>query len=153
MKLWTLIIFFVALNASGFMIGKLADPAVGVLMPINNMTMPYDASIAITNSTTSPFVLENFSTTKIIASIIGGIGIFALLVTRNAGFAVIATLLWVLGCMMDVTTWFLTGFSTFMEVMLVGTGLEWLAAVFYGFMLVFFFFFLASILSQRQDLT
>jgi hypothetical protein len=153
MKLWTLIIFFVALNASGFMIGKLADPAVGVLMPINNMTMPYDASTAITNSTTSPFVLENFSTTKIIASIIGGIGIFALLVTRNAGFAVIATLLWVLGCMMDVTTWFLTGFSTFMEVMLAGTGLEWLAAVFYGFMLVFFFFFLASILSQRQDLT
>ena len=153
MRAWTLIIFFIALNASGFIIGKLADPSVGVLMPINNMTMPYNASTAITNSTTSPFQLSNWSVGKIIASIIGGVGIFALLITRNAMFAIIAALLWVLGCMMDVTSWVLTGFSTLMQVMLAGTGLEWLGDIIYGFLLVFFFFWLASILAQRQDMT
>jgi hypothetical protein len=154
MKAWTLIIFFVALNASGFIIGKLADPTVGVLMPINNVTMPYNSSTAITGST-SPFLLANFSISSIVAAIVGGFGLLGLLglYLRQTMFAIIAALLWVLSCFMNVTSWFLTGFSTLMQAMLAGTGLEWLADVFYGFMLVFFFFFLASILSQRQDLT
>jgi len=157
LKAWTLIVFFVALNASGYMIAKLADPNVDVLMQINVFNMPYNAS-DITNSTTitgSTFSMTNFSISSIVGAIIGGFGIAGLIAFyfKSAMLAVIAALLWVLSCFMGVITWFTTGFSTLLTAALYGTGLEWIAAVFEGFMLVFFFFFLASILSQRQDLT
>ena len=43
-------------------------------------------------------------------------------------------------------------FPVMLNMLLAGTGLEFMAYVAESFVLVFFFFFLASILSQRQDL-
>ena len=151
MKAWTLIVFFIALNASGYMIAKLSDPNVDVLMQINAMNMPYNASTAMTASS-SPFLLLNFSIPSIVAAIVGGFGLLGLVAfyVKSTMWAIVAALLWVMSCFTGVISWFMTGFSTLLGAMLLGTGLEWIAAVFEGFMIAFFFFFLAGILSQRE---
>jgi len=146
MKIYTLILFFLAFNAAGYIIANLVG--LGVLTG-NTSVMPYTL-----DQVNSQFSLFTFSTQNVAYGIVGA-GIAGLVgwLTKQGMFAVIAALIWVVGVFLNIFNWILNGFPVMLNILLTGTGLEFMAYVAESFVLVFFFFFLASILSQRQDLT
>jgi apolipoprotein N-acyltransferase len=146
MKIYTLILFFLAFNAAGYIIANLVG--LGVLTG-NSSVMPYTL-----DQVNSQFSLFTFSTQNVAYGIVGA-GIAGLVgwLTKQGMFAVIAALIWVVGVFLNIFNWILNGFPVMLNILLAGTGLEFMAYVAESFVLVFFFFFLASILSQRQDLT
>ena len=139
MKFWTLLVFFISLNASGYIIANLV--ASGVLVG-NSAVMPYsmtDISVA-------------FDPVKIFSAA-AGIGIAGLfgLITRQGIYAITAALIWTVGIFLNVVSWMLWGFPLMLNVLLSGTGLEVIVpAVAGAFLPAFFFFSLAGILSQRE---
>jgi hypothetical protein len=146
MKIYTLVLFFLAFNAAGYIIANLVG--LGVLTG-NTSVMPYTL-----DQVNSQFSLFTFSTQNVAYGIVGA-GIAGLVgwLTKQGMFAVIAALIWVVGVFLNIFNWVLNGFPVMLNILLTGTGLEFMAYVAESFVLVFFFFFLASILSQRQDLT
>jgi apolipoprotein N-acyltransferase len=111
--------------------------------------MPYTLS-----DVNSQFSLFTFSATNVTYGIIGaGIAGLIGLITKQGMFAIIAALIWVVGVFLNIFNWILNGFPLMLNILLAGTGLEFIAYVVESFVLVLFFFFLASILSQRQDMT
>jgi hypothetical protein len=139
MKLWTLLVFFISLNASGYVIANLVTA--GVLVG-NTAVMPYsmnDITVA-------------FDPVKVFSAA-AGIGIAGLfgLITRQGIYAITAALIWVVGIFLNVVSWMLWGFPLMLNVLLAGTGLEVIVpAVVGAFLPAFFFFSLAGILSQRE---
>lgn len=139
MKLWTLLVFFISLNASGYIIANLVTA--GVLVG-NTSVMPYsmnDISVA-------------FDPVKVFSAA-AGIGIAGLfgLITRQGIYAITAALIWVVGIFLNVVSWMLWGFPLMLNVLLAGTGLEVIVPAIAGaFLPAFFFFSLAGILSQRE---
>lgn len=138
--------FFLAFNAAGYIIANLVG--LGVLTG-NSGVMPYTL-----DQVNSQFSLFTFSSQNVAYGIVGA-GIAGLIgwLTKQGMFAVIAALIWVVGIFLNIFNWILNGFPVMLNILLAGTGLEFMAYVAESFVLVFFFFFLASILSQRQDLT
>jgi hypothetical protein len=146
LKIYTLILFFLAFNASGYIIANLVS--LGVLTG-NSDVMPYTLT-----DVNSQFSLFTFSATNVTYGIIGaGIAGLIGLITKQGMFAIIAALIWVVGIFLNIFNWVLNGFPMMLNILLAGTGLEFMAYVVESFVLVLFFFFLASILSQRQDFT
>ncbi len=138
MKLWTLLVFFISFNASGYIIANLV--AGGVLVG-NSVVMPY----SMTDFTLKFDLFQTFSA-------MAGIGLAGLfgLITRQGIYAITAALIWVVGIFLNVFTWLVNGFPLMLNILLAGTGMEFVAYIVETFMLAFFFFSLAGILSQRD---
>jgi len=141
MKFYTLLVFFISLNASGYIISNLVYYSVlpqGILLG----QMPYSMTdISLT-----------FDPVKVFSAA-AGIGIAGLfgLITRQGIYAITAALIWVVGIFLNVVSWMLFGFPLMLNVILSGTGLEIIVPAIAGaFLPAFFFFSLAGILSQRD---
>jgi hypothetical protein len=148
--MWSLVLFFLALNVAGYIVSMLGSGSNPVIAGVGgNGTSPYTPG-----QINSMFSLNVFSATNVGEALLAG-GIVALfgLMLRQGIFAIYAILIFVLGLFFNVAISVLTGFMSFMAWVFAGTGLEGLGIVFEGFFLAFFFFYLASILSQRQQET
>lgn len=140
MKAWTLIVFFLSFNASGYIIANLMGA--GILVG-HSYTMPYSMT---------DFSLQ-FDLYKTFSVLVGGsvIGLIGLMLKQYT-FAMLAGLIWILGIFLNMFAWVLYGFPMMLNILLGGTGLEFMAYIVETFVLVFFFFSLAGIMAQR-DLT
>jgi hypothetical protein len=154
-KAYSVILFFLCLNASGLITGALIDR--GVLMG-SASAMPYTSTDVSSRFSFSIFniSLESIAFGAVGAGLAGIIG----LITKQGIFAIYAILIWLVGIFSGVAQWVLGGFGQMIDLLLLGTGLDTLfpaplsiGLIFNGFMLSFFFFWLASILSQRQEIT
>jgi hypothetical protein len=131
-------VFIIAFNASGYIIATLTTG--GVLVG-NSVAMPY----SMTDFTLQFDLFKTFSA-------MAGIGLAGLfgLITRQGIYAVTAALIWVVGIFLNVFSWMVNGFPLMLNILLAGTGVEFVAYVVEVFVLAFFFFSLAGILSQRD---
>jgi len=146
MKAWSVILFFLCFNAAGYIIGQLA--ALNVLS-LAKSEMPYGVS-----DISSAFSLNVFSANNIGFGLLGaGIGAIIGIITKQYVFATGIILVWLVGTFLNLTNWILNGFPTMLNILLAGTGLEFIAYVVESITLAIFFMFLAGILSQRPDLT
>jgi hypothetical protein len=128
---------------AGFIIGQLI--ALDVLS-MSKSEMPYT-----TTDIGFAFRLDQFS---MLSGLLGaGLGGVIAIITKQYMFATGIILIWILGCFIGVVNWVLNGFPAMLNILLAGTGLEFVSYVAETIMLVFFFMFLASLLSQRPDLT
>lgn len=155
MKAYNVIVFFLSLNFSGLIIAALVTQ--GILMG-NASSMPYNTTDVSNQFSFSIFnvSLENVAYGVLGAGLAGIIG----LITKQGIFAIYAILIWLVGIFSGIAQWVLGGLGKMIDLLLVDTGLDTLlpapfsiGLIFNGFMLAFFFFWLASILSQRQEIT
>jgi hypothetical protein len=144
MKAWNLILFFVCLNLSGFVLANLM--AANVLPMTDQIPMPY--GLEDIQKTFNPFT---FSMNNILYGVVGAAiaGLIGLIL-RQGTFAIYAVIIWLVGCFLGITQWVILGFPLFLEFLLAGTQLSFMSFVISTLLFVFFFFFLAETLAQRQ---
>jgi hypothetical protein len=84
-----------------------------------------------------------------------GLGTVMALITRQGTYAIYAVVGAVVVAFSGLAQWILGGVGKMTDLLVLGTGLEvfHLGLIFNGFMLAFFFFWLAGILTQRQEMT
>ena len=147
MKLWNIVLFFLCFNAAGYIIANLV--ALDVLM--GDRTVTSDAMVDIK----SRFDLgAKFNMQNIIGGILGIVAIGAIgMFTGQGMMAVIGAIIWVIAMFIGIFDWITNGFGNMIAILLAGTGLEFMGVVVGTIVTVYFFFVLASMLSQRQDLT
>jgi len=143
LKLWFLLVFFLSFNAAGYIIANLVG--LGVLVGNSNV-MPYTIEQVNSQFNLLTFSVQNVTYGLVGAGIAGLIG----LITRQGIFAITAALIWVVGVFLNVFNWILNGFPLMMNILLAGTGLEFVGYIVESVLLAFFFFSLAGILSQRE---
>jgi hypothetical protein len=142
MRAWSLIIFFLSLNFAGIIISYLIGG--DVIVGSDSVVMPYS-----TDQILSQFTLTTFAISAVGGGIAGLIG----LITKQYVFAAGAAVIWILGIFFTLGNWILNGFQLMLNILLAGTGLDFLGTILYAFFLVFFFFFLAGTISQNPNLT
>jgi len=150
LKAWSVILFFLCLNASGIIIGALVDQ--NVLMG-DTSAMPFAASDVASKFSLTAF---NFSSDSVIyGAVFFGLGAIMALFTKQGIYAVYGLVIGVVAAFSGLAQWILGGVGKMIELLVLGTGLEvfHLGLIFNGFMLAFFFFWLAGILTQRQEMT
>lgn len=149
--MWTLIIFFVALNASGYIIAYLASPSVGVIVG-NSETMPYNMTDISAKFNLATWDLSNWGMAGVG---LAAAGLFAYF-TKQYVAATLAGLFFVLSVFLNIFSWLMYGFPKMLNILLGGTGLvdasgnSIIAPIFEGVILIVFFFELAGILAQRD---
>jgi hypothetical protein len=100
------------------------------------------------------FSLGVFTASNIaIASVAGGITGLIGIMFRQGIYAIYAVLVFILGIFLGIGNWVFYGVGSLANLLLAGTGLEPIAGILQVLTVAFFFFFLASILAQRPDLT
>lgn len=142
MRLYSILLFFICLNLSGYAISTLVTAEVLVA---NKEVMPYGSTEIL-----SQFDIYTFTAWGIGAGIAGLIG----LITKQYVFAAGATLIWTLGIMFNVSNWILNGFPRMIGILIGGSPelapFSLLVQSILTTMLTFYlFFFLAEILSQK----
>lgn len=143
MKAWHLILFFICLNLSGYVIANLM--ADDIIASSDKMEMPY--TIEEIQNQFSPF---SFSVTNIALGVLGaGIAGLIGLLLKQGTFAIYAVVIWLVGTFLNIASWVIFGFPKFMVFLLAGTGLDYLSYVFTTLLYLFFFWFLAETLAQR----
>lgn len=147
MKAWSFVLFFISFNIACGIVTALV--ALEVLPPITGQG-PYTS-----DQISSMFSFNNFTASNVATAVLAG-GIVGLmgLIFRQGIFAIYAVLIFVLGLFLNVGQFIFYGVYSLANSLLLGTGLEvTIPAALQLVTLAFFFFFLASILSQRQDMT
>lgn len=139
MNVWSIVLFFVALNLASAVVAGLVD--VGVMPSSKEIIMPY--SIDNMKGTFSLDLIMGFTAGGALAGLIG-------IMLKQYTFGILAGAIWVCGLLFSVGQWVLMGFDLTMKLLLAGTGLEWVSDVLYVLVLVGFFGFLAETLSQRS---
>ncbi len=145
MKAKSLVIFFICLNASAYIIGALA--ASGTLTGMDVIgAAPYDAS-----EVEGQFSLLNFSAESVVAGTVG-FGIIGLIgwITKQGVYALYAAMIWLVGIFLNIFQFVLTGLSTLLGVLL-PTEIAFMGGVIYGGLIVVFFYALAGTIGSRPD--
>jgi hypothetical protein len=154
MRIWSLILFFLCFNASGYIIAQLVANNVFTNAMILGNTNSTSGQTTITDIHNQFDIGVVFSASNIMYGLIGaGLAAVVGIIMRQGVFAIYVILIWIVGIFLGLFSWILNGFPKMLEIILAGTGLEWLSYVLSTFMLAFFFMFLASLLAQRGDLT
>lgn len=126
-----------------------------------------DADVLVGDTSAMPFtsaeVASKFSLTAfnfsaesvIFGALFFGLGAIMALLTKQGIYAIYALLIGVVTAFSGLAQWILGGVGKMTDLLVLGTGLEvfHLGLIFNGFMLAFFFFWLAGILTQRQEMT
>ncbi len=141
MRLYSVLLFFICLNVAGYLVNLLIANNVIGNPSVTQTTLPYSGSDVATQFAITTFVMG--------AAGSGIAGLFAL-ITKQYVYASGATLIWIVGLLINVVTWFTNGFPQLLGFLLGGTGLEGLvSAIFMPILTFYLFFFLAETLSQK----
>lgn len=145
MKASNLVYFFVALNASAYILGLLVS--LDVLVPIAGASAVYDPS-----DVTAQFALTNFSGQAIVAGVVGA-GIIGVVgwITKQGIYAVFAMAIWLVGIFLNIFTFIITGMSSFFTALL-PSEIAFMAGIFYGFIVISIFYALARTVSQNPSI-
>lgn len=133
MKVYSLMLFIICLNISAFILNS------AQVLPVNR---PLTWGIT---DLTATFSLTVFAGLGIGGALIGVVG----LITRTYVYAAGAILIWILGILLPIASWFLNGVPM-MLTMLLPSELSYISSAITAVFMFIFFIFIVEIMTQRQ---